>query len=205
MSATEAYVNDTPGFRIPPPDPIELLQAWFAAARERGVREPGAVALATAQTDGRTSSRTVQISALTDRGFVFTSHAGSRKGRELAALPWASGVLYWRETGQQIVLAGPVERLPDSEADELWYARPVHTHAMSVVSDQSQPIEDEGELRAEAARLSELGVLPRPEPFAAYLLAPDTVEFWQAAEDRLHHRLAYLRSGDGWSTRHLQP
>ncbi len=205
MSTVEAYVSDSSEFQNLPADPIEFFRTWFDAAPDRGVREPGALALATADVAGRTSSRIVQINAVTDRGLVFTSHDNSRKGRELAARPWASGVLYWRETGQQIVLAGPVERLPDTEADELWFSRPVQTHAMSTVSRQSEILDDEAGLRAESARLSALGVLPRPAPFAGYLLAPESVEFWQSRQDRLHLRLVYLRTDGGWTTRRLQP
>ncbi|MGW3009346.1 phenazine biosynthesis FMN-dependent oxidase PhzG [Streptomyces sp. NPDC001219] len=198
-------MSDSSEFQNLPADPIELFRTWFGTAPERGVREPGALALATADAEGRTSSRIVQISAVTERGLVFTSHDSSRKGRELAARPWASGVLYWRESGQQIVLAGPVERLPDAEADELWFSRPVQTHAMTTVSRQSETLDDEAGLRAEADRLSALGVLPRPAPFAGYLLVPESVEFWQSRQDRLHLRLNYLSTGDGWTTRWLQP
>lgn len=205
MSTVEAYVNDSSEFRNLPADPFELFRTWLGAASERGVREPGALALATADVAGRTSSRIVQVNEVTDRGLVFTSHDGSRKGRELAVRPWASGVLYWRETGQQIVLAGPVERLPDAEADELWFSRPVQTHAMTTVSRQSETLDDEAGLRVEAARLAALGALPRPAAFAGYLLVPESAEFWQSRQDRLHRRLVYLRTDDGWTMRRLQP
>ncbi|MGW5663811.1 phenazine biosynthesis FMN-dependent oxidase PhzG [Streptomyces sp. NPDC003758] len=205
MSTTEAHVTATPVDPPFPDDPIGLLRTWFGTAAEEGVREPGAMALATADEGGRPSSRTVQVNTITDRGLVFTTHAGSRKGRELARRPRASAVLYWRENGRQIVLEGPVERLPDAEADHLWAVRPVVTHAMSTVSRQSEPLDDEERLRAEAARLTGLGALPRPESFAGYLLTPDAVEFWQARTDRLHHRLVYQRTDRGWTTSRLQP
>ncbi|WP_426773436.1 pyridoxamine 5'-phosphate oxidase family protein, partial [Pseudomonas aeruginosa] len=51
-----------------------------------------------------------------ERGVVFATHADSQKGRELAQNPWASGVLYWRESSQQIILNGRAERLPDERA-----------------------------------------------------------------------------------------
>src|SRR5437016_185157 len=88
-----------PEYDGPPEEPFTLLQRWMAAAEARGVREPRALALATSGLRGRASNRIVAVTALDYRGLVFTTHSTSRKGRELAATGWASGVLYWRETG----------------------------------------------------------------------------------------------------------
>ncbi len=193
-------------FDVPPTDPIDLFRAWFDGAKQDGVREPGAFALATADAQGRTSNRIVQIIDVTGTGLVFTSHADSRKGRDLAATGRASGVLYWRETSRQVVLTGPVHRMPDAESDALWDARPVGTHPMSVASHQGAPLDDEEALRVHAERLAESGTpLSRPEGWSGYLLAPDEVEFWQGSPDRLHRRLRYDRAGGGWITRRLQP
>jgi dihydrophenazinedicarboxylate synthase len=195
-----------PEFDQPPADPIGLFRDWFASAAEHGVSEPGAVALATADAGGLTSNRMVQTIKITDEGLVFTSHTGSQKGRDIAATGWASGVLYWRETKQQIILTGPVEQLSDAESDELWTARPPSTHPMSVASRQSELLADEEELRAQAQLLAENGqALPRPDCWAGYRLSPSTMEFWHASPDRLHRRLRYNREDAGWTPSRLQP
>jgi dihydrophenazinedicarboxylate synthase len=195
-----------PEFDQPPTDPIGLFRDWLANAVEHGVREPGAVALATADASARTSNRMVQTIEVTNEGLVFTSHTGSQKGRDIAVTGWASGVLYWRETKQQVILTGPVERLSDAESDALWAARPPGTHPMSVVSQQSEPLVDEKALRAQAQRLAESGQMPpRPDSWAGFRLNPSTVEFWHASPDRLHRRLRYDRAGAGWTSGRLQP
>ncbi|MFG2993522.1 phenazine biosynthesis FMN-dependent oxidase PhzG [Streptomyces sp. NPDC048257] len=199
-----APVREPEEFRTPPADPLALLRSWLDRARDE-VREPGALALATTSADGRASSRIVQLNSLSDAGLVFTSHRGSPKARELAAQPWASGVLYWRECGRQIVVSGPVEQLPAVTSDALWAARPVSTHAMSIASRQSEVLEDVEALRADALRLAALGPLPRPEPFVGYQLVPHGLEFWESSPDRLHRRLRYDRQGDTWSVVRLQP
>nr|WSZ13629.1 phenazine biosynthesis FMN-dependent oxidase PhzG [Streptomyces canus] len=201
---TDAATMEPDEFRIPPPHPQPLLRTWLDDAREH-VREPGALALATSDTDGRASNRIVQLTSLTDDGLIFTSHRGSRKGRELVARPWASGVLYWRETGRQVVIAGTVAQLPDAESDALWAARPVGTHAMSVASRQSDVLTDVEALRAEAARLAALVPLPRPDAYIGYRLTAHTVEFWQSSPDRLHRRLRYDLTDGVWSAARLQP
>lgn len=195
-----------PEFDDPPADPIDLLRQWFDAAKDNGVREPGALVLGTTDGTGRGSGRIVMLLGITAGGLLFTSHAGSRKGRDLADNPLASGVLYWRETRQQITVAGPVRRLPDPESDTLWASRPATTHPMSVASEQSSPLRDEEGLRLRADELSESDTpLPRPSSWSGYLFEPDTVEFWLESPDRLHRRLRYERTATGWRARRLQP
>ncbi|MFJ6721743.1 phenazine biosynthesis FMN-dependent oxidase PhzG [Streptomyces sp. NPDC091259] len=194
-------------FSAPPAEPMGLLRTWFDSAVANAVREPGALALASADARGHASNRIVQVLAVRDTGLVFASHADSRKGRELAETGWAAGVFYWREAGRQVSLSGPTGPLPDEESEALWAARPVGTHPMSVLSCQSAPLPDEDALREQARELGRGGsALPRPARWLGYLLRPASVEFWEAdPEDRLHRRLRYERDGSGWRTERLQP
>jgi pyridoxamine 5'-phosphate oxidase len=197
---------DFPEYDQPPTQPLDLVRRWLVEAVERGVREPRALALPTADARGIASNRIVVIISITDRGLVFASHSNSQKGREMAATGWASGLLYWRETGQQLILSGPVAPLPDKESDALWSSRPIPLHAMSSASHQSAPLIDVAALRAEAAELEILKrALPRPSSYVGYCLRPAVVEFWCAASDRLHRRLRYDLGPDGWQTSRLQP
>lgn len=197
---------DFPEYDAPPPEPIGLVRSWLAAAVERQVREPLSLALATADLRGRASNRTVTVIAVADEGLVFATHSTSQKGRELAATGWASGLFYWRETAQQLILSGPVRRLPATESDAIWRARAEALHPMSVASRQSQRLADAPSLRTEASRLAAQGVpLARPDRFVGYRLEPSTVEFWCASSDRLHRRLRYDRTGPVWRTSRLQP
>ncbi|MGW4550651.1 phenazine biosynthesis FMN-dependent oxidase PhzG [Streptomyces violaceorubidus] len=195
------------GFTAPPADPTELLRTWFDQAVADAVLQPGALALATVDPDGRVSTRTVQVLHVRGTGLVFASHSDSRKGRDLAHTPWASGLFYWREAARQVSVSGPTRPLPAEESDALWQARPVDTHPMSVAAHQSAPLLDEAALRQQARELGRDGsALPRPERWIGYLLEPESVEFWQSEpEDRLHRRLRYEREGSGWLTSRLQP
>ncbi|KAA9374234.1 phenazine biosynthesis FMN-dependent oxidase PhzG [Microbispora amethystogenes] len=205
-SLTGAIDPAFPEYDMPPAEPMVLARQWIASAVEEGVREPLALALATADRGGRASSRMVAVIDVSDRGLVFTSHSTSRKGREIAETGWGSGLLYWRETAQQLIFSGPVVMLPEPEAERLWNARPVPLHAMSAVSRQSEPLEDVAGLRAEAERLASYATpLPRPARFAGYRLEPAAVEFWSADADRLHRRLRYDRDPSGWHISRLQP
>ncbi|MFD3924308.1 phenazine biosynthesis FMN-dependent oxidase PhzG [Streptomyces sp. NPDC058595] len=189
-----------------PADPVPVLRDWLAYAYEHGVREPKAMALATANAAGQASTRIVVLNRVTDDGFVFETHATSRKGRDIAETGWVSGVLYWRETSQQITVSGPVRQLSDTESDALWHARPPAAHPMTTVSRQSEPLGDRAAVLAEAERLHDVpGPLPRPERYRGYQVAAARIEFWYARHDRLHQRLSYERTADGWVATRLQP
>ncbi|MBO8192265.1 phenazine biosynthesis FMN-dependent oxidase PhzG [Streptomyces oryzae] len=207
---TAAIEVTFPEYAAPPARPLGLLRRWLESAEAHGVREPRALALATADAEGRPSLRTVVLNRVTENGIVIATHDGSRKGRELRVNPWASGLLYWRETGRQISLCGPVRRLSEAESDALWAARPVFTHAMTVSSRQSEPLADMADveqLRAQAETVGGRGPQPRPAAYVGFELVAESVEFWANGTDRLHERLRYDRdgAGEGWTAVRLQP
>ncbi|SEE28562.1 Pyridoxamine 5'-phosphate oxidase [Jiangella alba] len=199
---------ELPEFDHPPAEPLGLLRSWLAAAAERGVREPSAVVLATADEAGRPSSRVLLLKEVDDRGLVFTSAADGRKGHHLAQQPWASVSFYWRETLQQVTAAGEVERLPAELADQLFAERPRDAQAASAVSRQSAPLADEADLHDRARALLASGrSIPRPDAWTAYRLVPREVEFWYGSPARLHRRLRYTRPAHDaeWTSGRLQP
>ena len=195
-----------PEYRFPPQKPVSLIRTWLEEAKQDGVREPGAVSLATAGGDGRATNRIVQILDVRDCGLIFATHATSPKGCQIMETGWSSGCFYWREQGRQMIVSGPTTRMEDGESDLLWKARPRLAHTMSVLAKQSQPLEDDEELRLRASELRESSdPLPRPQEWAGYVIRPAVVEFWQADPERLHQRLEYRKSAVGWSSSRLQP
>jgi len=196
---------ELPEFDDPPADPLQLLRRWLEIADRHGVKEARALALATVGEDGRPSSRTVLLRGV-DPVPVFTSDRESRKGRQLAARPWAAGTLYWRETTQQVTLEGRVGEMSEEESDVLFAERTRVAQAATIVSGQSEDLEDEEALRARAQELIESGEpLARPEGWRGYRLVPERIEFWAGSADRLHRRLLYELSGEDWQHRRLQP
>ena len=197
---------ELPEFEAPPFDPFTVIGRWLEIAVQYKVREPGAVALATADADGRVSNRIVLLKEIADGALIFTTHTDSRKGRELAKNPWASVTFYWRETLQQINVCGRVEQLSAQRSDELFAERPLAARVATAASRQSEPLEDEGLLHERARALFESRAeLVRPAGWAGFRLVPETVEFWHGRANRLHRRLEYTRTPDGWTSARLQP
>jgi pyridoxine/pyridoxamine 5'-phosphate oxidase len=114
--------------------------------------------------------------------------------------------LYWRETLQQIVFEGPVEKLTEADSDALFAERPPAARAATAASRQGQALDDPEHLRARAADLgSDEGAVRRPEDWSGYRLDPDVIEFWHGSTDRLHRRLLYVKQGAAWTHQRLQP
>ena len=189
-------------------DPIDLFEAWYAHAREVGVHEPEAMALATATSAAVPSVRLVLLKGVDDRGFSFYTNRASRKGGELAANPVAALVFPWHQISRQVRVEGRVEEVSAAESDEYFASRPRVSQIGAWASRQSQPIEGRAQLDAwvaEAEARFTTGEVPRPAGWGGYLVRPVAVEFWQARPFRLHDRFRYERDGDRWSWRRLSP
>jgi pyridoxamine-phosphate oxidase len=196
---------ELPEFEAPPEDPLPLLDHWLRSADERGVREPRALALATADAAGRPSNRIVLLKSIAPT-IVFAFSYESRKGQELAVNPRAAGTLYWRETLQQIVFEGQVEKMSEAESDALFAERPRSGQATTVASNQGEALEDPEALRRIADGLARSKEpLQRPKDWWGYRLDPDLIEFWHGSKDRLHRRLLYVKTNGAWTHKRLQP
>jgi pyridoxamine 5'-phosphate oxidase len=190
------------------PDPIEQFRRWFEEALEANLHEPNATTLATATSDGRPSARVVLLKGFDERGFVFYTNYEGRKGRELEENPCAALVFYWGELERQVRIEGRVSRVSEEESDAYYRSRPLGSRLGAWVSEQSRPVGDRATLEQ---RLRELEAeyrereVPRPPFWGGYRVEPEAVEFWQGRENRLHDRLLYRRSDEGWSMVRLQP
>ena len=47
--------------------------------------------------------------------------------------------------------------------------------------------------------------VPLPSHWGGYRIVPDAIEFWSHRDDRLHDRIRYRRSEDGWRRDRLAP
>lgn len=191
------------------PDPLDQFARWFAEARDAGVFEPEAVALATASPDGAPSARMVLLKGHDRHGLVFFTNYRSRKGRELEANPRAALLFHWKELGRQVRVEGDVARTGREETEHYARTRGRASRLSALASPQSEVVAGREELEA---RVSEIGRqhpgedVPTADWWGGYRLAPRAWEFWQHGEDRLHDRFRYTPSpGGGWSVERLAP
>jgi pyridoxamine 5'-phosphate oxidase len=191
------------------PDPFKQFTRWFSDAEQAELPLHNAMTLATASRAGKPSARMVLLKEVDARGFVFYTNYQGRKARELKENPFASLVFYWQPLSRQVRVEGAVERVAADESDRYFASRPRGHQLEAHASSQSQVIKDRGFLEEQFKTFTQMFAgqeIPRPAHWGGYRLLPETLEFWQEGEHRLHDRLRYRRvEDDQWVIERLAP
>ena len=193
----------------PDPSPFVLFAKWYAEAEAcEGIDDHTAMTLATADAGGMPDARQVLLKDFDERGFVFYTNLTSPKAGQLNENPRAALCFYWMPLEKQVRIRGAVEPVTDAEADAYFASRPRQSQIGAWASKQSQPLEGrlilERRIIQYGARYA-LGGVPRPPFWSGFRVIPDAMEFWLKMPYRLHDRVLYTPSVDGWEHRRLFP
>ncbi|KHO17670.1 pyridoxamine 5'-phosphate oxidase [Mycolicibacterium setense] len=184
---------------------LSLLRTWLADAYRAGVAEPNAMVVATTDAEGRPVTRTVLCKSMDETGITFYTNYDSAKGTQLAANPYASATFPWYQLGRQVHVRGPVTKVTREDTEQYWAKRPRGSQLGAWASQQSAPIASRQALLAQLAEVTErfagLETVPVPPNWGGYLISPESVEFWQGREDRVHNRIRVI----GNRAERLQP
>ena len=191
-------------------DPLRQFLSWYQEAQRIEAGDPTAVALATSSREGRVRSRMVLLKAIDERGFLFFTNYGSRKGRDLAENPQGAFSCFWPALMRQVCARGTVEKTALEESAAYFESRPVLSRLSAWASPQSEPIPAERAFLEDRLRQMQerfgSSKIPLPPHWGGYRLIPEEVEFWQGRSNRLHDRFHYLRvPGEGWRVERLAP
>lgn len=190
-------------------DPLSLFKDWFEQAeRNTAIKEPSAMALATASKDAIPSVRMVLLKQYDERGFTFFTNMESNKSRDLMQNPKASLCFYWMPLDKQVRISGRVEKASEAEADAYFASRSREKQIGAWSSQQSRILPSQEELRKrvlENEKSFEGKDIPRPDFWAGWRLIPDEMEFWLQRDFRLHERAIFKSDGSGWKKDWLYP
>ena len=191
-----------------PHNPMEVFNVWLDFAIKSGLTEPNAMTVATATADGKPSARVVLLKEVNDKGFVFFTNYMSRKGRELIVNPEVAIVFDWHDIERQVRVEGRAEKLSKEESEAYFNERPEDAKIGAWASPQSKIVKDRDELEKHLEEIEEqFEDMPvhRPSHWGGYLIRPSVIEFWQGRPSRMHDRIVYYKTEDGWTMHRLAP
>lgn len=189
-----------------PHNPMEVFNVWLDFAINSGLTEPNAMTVATATADGKPSARVVLLKEVNDNGFVFFTNYMSRKGRELIVNPEVAIVFDWHNLERQVRVEGRAEKLSAEESEAYFNERPEDAKIGAWASPQSKIVKDREELEKHLEEIEEqFEDMPvhRPSHWGGYLIRPSVIEFWQGRPSRMHDRIVYYKTEDGWTMHRL--
>ena len=191
------------------PDPFQQFEYWFKQALEGKMHVPNAMSVATVSPEGQPSLRTVLLKYFDERGFVFFTNYESRKAREIADNPKTSLLFPWLDLERQVHITGVANKISHAESLKYFLSRPHGSQIGAWVSNQSSVITSRQMLLSkfeELKRKFQEGAVPLPSFWGGYRVEPDTFEFWQGRQYRLHDRFLYTRAeGNTWKIERLAP
>ena len=191
------------------PDPFRQFEIWYGQAIDSGIPEPNGFSLATVDAQGQPWLRTVLLKIYDQQGFVFFTNYESRKAGQIAGNPRVAMLFPWVGLARQVKITGPAERIPMAESMKYFTTRPRGSQIGAWASPQSQVISSRSLLEAkvdEIKRKFAQGEVPLPSFWGGYRVRPESIEFWQGRDNRLHDRFVYRRVEEGgWAIERLAP
>ena len=189
-------------------DPFQQFDRWFSQAIKSDYPDANAMTLATVSATGKPSQRIVLLKGYDSKGFVFFTNYDSGKAHDIAENDQVSLLFSWLQVERQIEISGRAVKLPIADSSEYFHSRPESSQLGAWASHQSQSIDSRDELMKLLSDVTERfkgETIPLPEHWGGYLIIPDTMEFWQGREGRLHDRFEYTLSDEEWHMQRLQP
>jgi len=189
-------------------NPFSQFDKWFNETLKSGILEPTAFILATADINAKPSARALLMKGYDNEGFYFYTNYESRKGKELQDNNQASMLFFWSELERQIRIEGLVYKISESESFEYFKTRPFKSKVGAWASNQSTVIESRMTIIKKFFKyLSKFHSkdIPLPPYWGGYKLIPNSFEFWQGRENRLHDRIRYRQHNNTWILERLSP
>ena len=188
-------------------DPFKQFSLWFSQAVELGIVEPSAMSLATAD-EKEIGIRTVLLKHFDNKGFVFFTNYSSKKSQQIGIKPQAALLFPWLDLERQVKIVGSVAKITTLESIKYFASRPRDSQLGAWASQQSSTISSRSLLVSQFESMRNKfskGEVPLPDFWGGYRVIPESIEFWQGRDSRLHDRFIYQRSEDGWNINRLSP
>ncbi len=121
-------------------NPLKQFENWYSQTIASNIYEPGAMSLATVDSDGQPWQRIVLLKLFDEKGFVFFTNYESRKAQHIAANNKVSLLFPWYALGRQVKITGQAEKVSSAESLKYFSTRPRGSQIGAWASPQSQMI-----------------------------------------------------------------
>lgn len=188
--------------------PFKQLMFWLDQAIKSEVEEPHAMILSTVNAQGFPSARVMLLRTLTDEKLGFFTNFGSRKAEDMRDNPNIALTFFWAALERQVRIEGKVILSDEITSDSYFISRPRESRIGAWASPQSKPIPDRTSLEQlleQTAAMFASKEVHRPSFWGGYDVFPSRFEFWQGRPSRLHDRLVYTLTPEGWVVSRLAP
>jgi pyridoxamine 5'-phosphate oxidase len=188
-------------------DPFDQFEHWLKQAIDAEVPELQAMSLSTIY-DNKPSSRIVYLRKLTGNKFWFYGNYDSKKGKSLEQNPNAAVNFFWPELQRQVRIEGAIKKATVDNSDNYFASRPRESQIGAWASSQSNKLTSREELETKLKELEqkfEGKEIPRPPHWGGWVLKANYYEFWQGRPSRLHDRICFELTDNGWDIFRLAP
>ena len=189
-------------------NPLKFFETWFEEAEATEPDVPNAMSLSTVNAKGRVSSRMVLLKGYDQRGFVFYTNIGSRKGRDIFENTSVALLFHWKSLKRQVRVTGAAEQVDAEEANTYFASRSRGSQVGAWASRQSGNLQNRYLLEETINEFEKKfadKAIPRPPFWAGYRVIPHEIEFWEEGDFRLHNRILYSLENSVWSKSLLYP
>ena len=191
-------------------NPFKLFEESFNTAKKTEINDPNALALGTSDKEGNSSVRMVLLKGFNKKGFVFYTNLNSKKSEDIKVNPKASMCFHWKSLLRQVRVVGKINSVSSKDADEYYNSRAYGSRIGAWASKQSTILNQRDELTQSIntfkKKFPDENNVPRPNYWSGWNLSPTEIEFWLDGENRIHHRLKYVKLDENnWKKGLLSP
>jgi pyridoxamine 5'-phosphate oxidase len=190
--------------------PVDQFKTWLGQAIDSELfKDPTAMTVATVDNKGMPSQRVVLLKNYDHNGFVFFTNLESNKAQQLSENANICLHFPWLELERQVIVRGRAKKLSVGQNTEYFLSRPHDSQLAAWASAQSKPVATRKLLELSFVQMKNKflkGQVPLPSFWGGYIIEPETIEFWQGRDNRLHDRFLFSKNEQQeWIKQRLQP